>query len=144
LWGGPTNNRGYGLFTVKPGRQRVRAHRLAWLISRGDIPKGLDVCHRCDNTLCVNPAHLFVATHRENLHDAIRKGRKRAWGLQKLNAGQVETIRARCAAGEFQRAVAADFGVARNTVSQIVNGKTWAHLPVAHPARQRAHREPAA
>jgi hypothetical protein len=117
---------GYGVFSV--GRQRYRAHRFAWLASRGDLVSGLDVCHRCDTPACVNPSHLFIDTHCENLRDSIRKGRKRAWGKQKLDAAQVKEIRTRAAAGEPQRQIAQGFGIARNTVSQIVNFKTWAHL----------------
>jgi hypothetical protein len=127
VWTGSTNSRGYGLFLLI-GRTRVRAHRLTWLLSRGEIPAGMEVCHSCDNTLCVNPDHLFLGTHRDNHLDSVRKGRKRAWGLQKLNAAQVVEIRARCAAGERQKDVGRAFGIARNTVSGIVNRKTWSHL----------------
>jgi hypothetical protein len=104
------------------------AHRFAWLASRGDIPAGMEVCHRCDVTRCVNPDHLFLGTQRDNHLDSVRKGRKRAWGRQRLNAGQVTEIRERIAAGERHVAIAADYGIARNTVSQIATGKVWAHL----------------
>lgn len=132
LWTGSTNGRGYGLFMMSSiPHLRVRAHRFAWMGSRGEIPAGLEVCHNCpggDNTLCVNPSHLFLGTRRDNHLDAVRKGRKRAWGLQKLNAEQVRQIRARSEAGELQRLIATDYGVSRNTVSQIANRKTWTHL----------------
>ena len=124
---------GYGQFSY--GDVRVRAHRFSWLMSRGPIPEGYNVCHHCDNPRCVNPNHLFLGLQRDNMHDAVRKGRKRAWGLQKLNADQVREIRALCAAGALQRDVAARFGIARNTVSGIVNRKSWAHLT----ASDRSH-----
>jgi hypothetical protein len=104
------------------------AHRFSWWASRGAIPEGMEVCHRCDNTVCVNPDHLFLGTRRENHLDSVRKGRKRAWGLQKLNELQVRQIRARAANGELQYRLAREFGIARNTVSGIVNRKSWAHL----------------
>lgn len=128
---GYVSDRGYGVFGYTSGGRsvRVRAHRLAWELSRGEIPDGLSVLHRCDNPRCVNPSHLFLGSQKDNMHDAVRKGRKRAWGLQKLNAEQVHEIRRRCRRGERQRDVGRAFGVARNTVSQIVNRKTWAHLP---------------
>jgi len=125
-YGGHVNNRGYGVFSVEG--IRVKAHRFVWAIARGPIPDGLNICHRCDNTVCVNPAHLYIGTQAANMHDSVRKGRKRAWGLQKLDAHQVLEIRARCAAGERQIDVATAFGIARNTVSGIVNRKSWAHL----------------
>jgi hypothetical protein len=52
-----------------------RAPRLAWTLLRGEIPVGLSVCHRCDTPLCVNPDHLFLGTQRDNMYDAIAKGR---------------------------------------------------------------------
>ena len=117
---------GYGQFTF--GLERVRAHRFSWLVSRGEIPAGQNVCHRCDNPRCVNPSHLYLGTQAANMHDALRKGRKKAWGQQKLDAEQVLSIRAQTVQGVPQKDIAAAFGIARNTVSGIVNGRSWAHL----------------
>lgn len=65
---------GYG--RVKRGsRVPVGAHRYAWRLSRGPIPKGLCVLHRCDVRSCVNPDHLFLGTQIENIDDRNRKGR---------------------------------------------------------------------
>lgn len=118
---------GYGQITRDNG-ERIFAHRAAWELANGPIPDGLKVCHRCDNPRCVNVDHLFLGTQAENILDSIRKGRYNVFGHQKLNAEQVLEIRSRAAAGVPQRVLGAKFGVARNTISGIVNRATWAHL----------------
>lgn len=126
LWTGSIASHGYGVFSV--GRDRIRAHRFAWMTSRGPVPQGQDVCHSCDQPSCVNPSHLFVASHHDNLLDSVRKGRKRVFGRQKLNAAAVLDIRSRAAAGELHRSIAADHGIRRHSVSGIVHRKSWAHV----------------
>jgi hypothetical protein len=73
-WLGGTT-RGYGL--IYDGVKRyVKAHRVAYEVAVGPIPDGLIVCHACDNRLCCNPDHLWIGTQRDNVWDAIRKGRR--------------------------------------------------------------------
>lgn len=85
-WTSRLSPKGYGKFKfpikkLKPGRENkrhgeIRAHRLSWLLHRGEIPEGLCVLHRCDNRKCVRPDHLFLGDDQDNHDDAIEKGRK--------------------------------------------------------------------
>ena len=87
-WIGSKYTVGYGQFSIPvDGRNRtmVGAHRFAWALAFGKTPKGMFVCHHCDNPPCVRPDHLFLGTHTENIRDMLRKGRGR-WRQQKSRA----------------------------------------------------------
>ena len=74
IWKGKTCFSGrYG--RVVGAGKNLMAHRYTWVINFGPIPKGMVVCHKCDNGLCVNPNHLFLGTQKDNVHDMIKKGR---------------------------------------------------------------------
>ena len=72
-WPGAREKSGYG--SLSHGGKKKKAHRMAWELVNGPIPEGKLVCHRCDNPPCCPPDHLFIGTQRDNLHDAILKGR---------------------------------------------------------------------
>lgn len=128
-WQGATQPGGYGKVNV--GGRAKRPHRMAYEAFYGPIPNGLFVCHRCDNPLCYRPDHLFLGTHVDNMEDMWAKGRaakvEHTW--RHLTGEQVRAIRGRLALGEIPAAIAPDFGVTRQTVADIRNGKT--HKSVA-------------
>ncbi|AHI60211.1 HNH endonuclease [Erwinia phage Ea35-70] len=72
-WRGMVDNYGYGKIKVKS--RLVGAHKLSYLLFKGDIPEGMVVRHTCDNPVCINPSHLIAGTVKQNVHDAIAKGR---------------------------------------------------------------------
>lgn len=130
IWAANRTSDGYGSFSLR-GRQ-VGAHRVAFVFASGaEIPKGLCVCHRCDNPACVNPEHLFLGSHAENMRDASRKNRMHPGErnpISKLNSEIVREMRRRWVGGETARSLAAEFGVHHSVVQSAVSGKSWAHV----------------
>lgn len=108
------------------------ASRVSWKIHRGAISDGLMVCHHCDNPSCVNPAHLFLGTHQDNMNDMAAKGRAVASGVRGETHGnaklsQAQAIEIRAMSGTNQ-AIARLFGVSREQVRDIKSGRRWKHL----------------
>jgi hypothetical protein len=130
LWEGSLIGNGYGQIGVGDGSTRkVLVHRLAWELTYGPIPTGLEVCHACDVPNCVRPAHLLLGTHIANMLDAARKGRRpsgEACHLSRLTAEDVVAIRERYGAGTVtQGKLAREYGVSPGNISQIITGRTW-------------------
>lgn len=74
LWTKICNNKGYGRISI--GHQKNSyAHRISYMEFKGPITDGVEVCHQCDRPRCVNPDHLFLASHHDNMRDSARKGR---------------------------------------------------------------------
>ena len=134
-WTAARDKDGYGHFSINTAAPGGRAHRASWVFANGPVPPGLCVCHRCDNPPCVNPGHLFLGTNSDNMRDREAKGRRvavvgSAHGIAKLSESQVASILRRVAAGELRTAVAKDLGVHLVTVTRIVTGETWRHVPM--------------
>jgi hypothetical protein len=100
----------------------------------GEIGDGLEVCHHCDNPPCVNPDHLFLGTHADNMHDAYSKNRipplrGELNGSCVLTVENVSEIRRCYKAGELnQSQLGRKFGVHNSTIHLIVKRKKWGHV----------------
>lgn len=115
--------------------RRQRAHRVSYELHVGPIPNGLFVLHRCDNPPCVNPKHLFVGTHIQNMDDAILKGRLRSDGNAKVTPEQAaEIIRLVKARQTTKTAIGARFGIGPTSVTLIMR-RAARKLPHAKTVR---------
>lgn len=128
LWTGPVQDTGYPKITVN--YRTRRATRVSYEVHKGPIPEGMCVCHKCDVKSCINPDHLFLGTHQDNMDDMVAKGRSRdrrgeRSPLAKMTDEQILLIRADI---RSNRAIAAAFGLRKSTISDIKRGRTWRHL----------------
>ena len=145
IWMCGLDKDGYGQASRQ--NRNIRAHRLSWLLHRGELRSGYVVMHICDVRSCINPDHLEQALQIDNNNDKMRKNRHRvAYGdahylrrnpfarsgskgaSAKITEQQAIEIRERFAAGELQRILAAELGITRSAISGVVTRRTFAHI----------------
>jgi len=132
LWNKGISSSGYGRAYI--GRKGISAHRLAWIRANGvDIPEGMCICHTCDVRACVNPDHLFLGTHSDNMQDMIKKGRKynqqgENGNNAKLKNKDVRTIKKLLAKNYNRHVIANHYKVSYSTITDIALGRTWSHI----------------
>ena len=125
---------GRGLISVNGAP--IAAHRVAWLLYCGEIPKGMSVLHTCDVPSCVNPDHLWLGSQWDNINDCKKKGRFKPppinttfigeqHGEAKLTTANVLEIRTSVLRN---KEYAQKFGVSETTVRHVKSRKTWKHL----------------
>lgn len=136
---GQRDRNGYGVVSVwneqKQKSLRKYATRIVLQKSFGPLRRDQLACHKCDNPPCVNPDHLFVGSHQDNMDDAVSKGRmSRTMGRRgiknvnaKLNEQQVNEIR-ELFGSMSDRIIANKYGVGRTTVVEIRAGRSWSWL----------------
>lgn len=129
-WQGATHAKtGYGIITLE-GQART-THTVSYEQAKGEIPEDLFVLHKCNNRICINPDHLYVGTHDDNMRDMANagsvKGSKNFNSI--LNEEEVQEIRKLIASKMITYAnIAQQYGVKRQTVKDIALRRTWAWL----------------
>lgn len=124
---------GYGQFTYKRKKKyiKVKASRFAWRLTKGKIPKGLLVCHSCDNPPCCNPNHFFLGTYKDNSHDSMNK-KRHTYGVfhpgAKIGDTEVVKIFKLRSLGYSQSSIGEVVGLSQTHIGRILRRERWSHI----------------
>lgn len=120
IWTGKVDRAGYGRKESGPKHKRVSTAitRVVYALHFGPVPREMEVCHKCDFPPCVNPAHLFLGTPKDNAADKVAKGRQ----PRKLTPEAVAAIRLD---DRPHTTVAREYGVSETLISRIRRNEAW-------------------
>ena len=121
-WQGYINKSGYGGITIS--RKPLPAHRWVWILSKGNIPKGLHVLHHCDNRKCVNIDHLFLGTNNDNTMDKVSKGRQAKGSMfpfTKITENEIQKIILLAKSGVDYKTIGLQFNIHKVHVYRILS-----------------------
>lgn len=138
-WQSTRHKTGYGHFTIvwqrADGTRQKRAeyaHRIMYRVTHGEPPADRMVRHSCDNRLCVNPDHLSLGTHQDNMQDAVDRGRTARGernAMARLTVDRVREIRRRVAGGESMLGLSRELGISFTCVFDVCHRLTWKWVP---------------
>lgn len=123
-WKGGSKGNGYGSFNFKG--KALPAHRAAYLLFvNSEIHEKMDICHSCDNRMCVNPDHLFQGTRKDNMVDMKSKGRGSGGYRKHIKESQVQEIKQRLNAGHQPRKISISMDINYSTITSIKRGDSY-------------------
>jgi hypothetical protein len=125
LWNGGTTGHpkhDYGVWWYKG--KHLTAHDVSYILTHGDIPESMVICHTCDNPKCVNPNHLWAGTHKDNYEDMVAKKRQK-YPSSKLTSEKVVLLRQRFGTGESRTALAKEYGISREMLYRVCRRDAW-------------------
>ena len=126
IWTGAPSKHNYGQIQIN-GRS-LQAANVGYTLYKGEIPKGMSVCHKCDVTMCVNPDHLFLGTRADNSRDMVLKNRS-CFGERhpkaKLRTEFIPIIREAYTHGFTLKSIADYYKVRHTTIHRILKGQIW-------------------
>ncbi len=123
VWKGAMHRKGYGKLCFR-GNKTAVASRVSYELFKGAIEEEMLVCHTCDTPACVNPDHLWLGSHKENMIDMVQKGRQ----YSILTPHQVFKIRKLFKEGVKNSQLMELFNITASQVSNIVARKIWKHV----------------
>mgnify|MGYP002654780646 CR=1 FL=1 len=128
-WTACRNVDGYGRFGID--KKLYNAHRVAYELWKEPIPANMIVRHMCDNPACVNPAHLELGTHQDNVQDKVERGRQQR-GIKhhksKLTDDDVREIKILRGFGFTYKELSSMYGIGPSPICLIVKGVRWKHI----------------
>lgn len=127
-WKRGCNDHGYGMLFYH--RKQIGAHRIAYMLAHNleELPE-LDVLHKCDNTRCGRPSHLYLGTHYQNMQDKVARNRQKGerQALHKLTDAAVRDIRT---SNLSNKELALKYSVQPGTIRSAKVGINWRHITI--------------
>lgn len=131
-WIGGKNSPGYGRFRLPRQRKSENAHKFIYEWLFGKVPKGMCVCHTCNNRACVNPRHLYCGTPSDNMKDRVKDGTQSGGAnkgekhhMNKFSKDTIDRVKTMLLEGHSGKEISDKFGISRTHISRIKKGKNW-------------------
>lgn len=131
-WKGYIARTGYAEIGRSKNFHEKNAHRISWMIHKGNIPEGMYICHKCDNPKCTNPDHLFIGTHQDNDKDRDEKGRNvKGEDVESsiLKDQDIKEIKTLLTQGKSCLEISRKYDVSHDAIKRINKNETWKHIP---------------